>query len=133
MPKGVYERSEEQKRKISESRIRYYDEHGRVVNINQNDSPEAYREYMKAYQKLWRKKNTHYYRDLKRKKKEVQDMSKLQEIQNLWNEIVCSAVSNEYNNFEKKTDIMPLVDKLHEMLTKYASEVKEENKEDERN
>ena len=132
MPKGVYERSEEQKRKIGESRKRFYDKHGRVVNINQKDSPEAYREYQREYQKIYRKRHKHYYRDLKRKKKEAEYMSKLQEIQNIWNEIVCSAVSNEYNNFEKKTDIIPLVDKLHEMLIKYASEVKEEKeKEDE--
>lgn len=53
-------------------------------------------------------------------------MIKLQEIQNLWNEIVTSAIANEYNKFEKQTDILPLVEKLHEMLIKYASEVKEE-------
>lgn len=132
MPKGVYERSEQQKKRIGESRKKFYDKNGRVVNINQKDSPEAYREYMKAYQKLWRKRHPHYYRDLKRKKKEAEDMSKLTEIQNAWNEIVTSAIANEYNKFEKQTDIMPLVDKLHEMLTKYASEVKEEKeKEDE--
>ena len=126
MPKGVYKRSEQQKKRIGESRKKFYDKNGRVVNINQKDSPEAYREYMKAYQKLWRKRHPHYYRDLKRKKKEAEDMSKLTEIQNAWNEIVTSAIANEYNKFEKQTDIMPLVDKLHEMLTKYASEVKEE-------
>lgn len=128
MPKGIYPRTEEQKRKIGESRRRYYDEHGRVVNINQKESPEAYREYQRLYQKIYRKRHKHYYRDLKRKKKEIEDMSKLQEIQNVWNEIVTSAIANEYNKFEKQTDIMPLVDKLHEMLIKYASEVKEENK-----
>lgn len=133
MPKGVYERSEEQKKKIGQSRKRFYDKHGRVVNINQKDSPEAYREYMKAYQKLWRKKHPHYYRDLKRKTKEAEDMNKLKEIQNAWNEIVTSSIANEYNKFEKQTDIMPLVDKLHEMLIKYASEVKEEMNTDERN
>ena len=69
--------------------------------------------------------------DFKSKKKEIEDMSKLQEIQNAWNEIVTSAIANEYNKFEKQTDIMPLVDKLHELLIKYANEVKEENGKDE--
>lgn len=57
-------------------------------------------------------------------------MQKFQEIQKVYDEIVTSAIANEYNKFEKQTDIMPLVDKLHEMLIKYASEVKEEAKED---
>ena len=91
MPKGVYERSEEQKRKIGESRRRYYDEHGRVVDINQKESPEAYREYQREYQKIWRKKNPHYYRDLKRKMKsqESNKMKKTlkQEVEAMQNEI----------------------------------------------
>ena len=53
-------------------------------------------------------------------------MQKFQEIQKVYDEIVTSAIANEYNKFEKQTDIMPLVDKLHDLLTKYASEVKEE-------
>lgn len=57
-------------------------------------------------------------------------MQRLNEIQNVWNEIVTSSIANEYNKFEKQTDIMPLVDKLNELLTKYASEVKEENKDE---
>lgn len=57
-------------------------------------------------------------------------MQKFQEIQKVYDEIVTSAIANEYNKFEKQTDILPLVEKLHEMLTKYASEVKEEAKED---
>lgn len=60
----------------------------------------------------------------------VKSMTKLNEIQNVWNEIVTSAIANEYNKFEKQTDIMPLVDKLHDLLTKYASEVKEEKKDE---
>ena len=91
MPKGVYERSEEQKRKIGESRRRYYDEHGRVVDINQKDSPEAYREYQREYQKIFRKSHPHYYRDLKRKMKsqESNKMKKTmkQEVEAMQNEI----------------------------------------------
>lgn len=91
MPKGVYERSEEQKRKIGESRKRFYDKHGRVVNINQKDSPEAYREYQRLYQKIYRKRHKHYYRDLKRKVK-TQELDKMkktmkQEVEDLKNEI----------------------------------------------
>ena len=91
MPKGVYERSEEQKRKIGESRRRYYDEHGRVVDINQKESPEAYREYQREYQKIFRKSHPHYYRDLKRKMKsqESNKMKKTlkQEVEAMQNEI----------------------------------------------
>ena len=91
MPKGVYERSEEQKRKIGESRRRYYDEHGRVVDINQKESPEAYREYQREYQKIFRKSHPHYYRDLKRKMKsqESNHMEKTmkQEVEAMQNEI----------------------------------------------
>ena len=128
MPKGIYPRTEEQKKKIGEARKRFYDQHGRVVEIDQRVDR---RSYQREYQKIYRKRHKHYYRDLKRKKKEAEDMSKLQEIQNVWNEIVTSAIANEYNKFEKQTDIMPLVDKLHELLIKYANEVKEENGKDE--
>lgn len=91
MPKGVYERSEQQKKRISESRKRFYDEHGRVVNINQKDSPEAYREYQREYQKIYRKRHPHYYRDLKRNvnTQELDKMKKTmkQEVEDLKNEI----------------------------------------------
>lgn len=91
MPKGIYPRTEEQKRKISESRRRYYDEHGRVVNINQKESPEAYREYQREYQRIWRKRHKHYYRDLKIKMKsqEYNEMKKTmkQEVEELKEEI----------------------------------------------
>ena len=62
---------------------------GRVVNINQKDSPEAYREYQRLYQKIWRKKNPHYYRDLKSKSQESNHMKKTlkQEVEELKNEI----------------------------------------------
>ena len=76
MPKGIYPRTEEQKRKISESRRRYYDEHGRVVNINQKESPESYRNYQREYQRIWRKRHKNYYRDLKRKSQESNYMKK---------------------------------------------------------
>ena len=84
---GVYVRSEEQKRKIGESRKKFYDEHGRVVEIDQRLD---HRSYNREYQKIWRKKNPHYYRDLKRNKlKEAEEMKKTmkQEVEDLKNEI----------------------------------------------
>lgn len=53
-------------------------------------------------------------------------MITLKDLQTAWNEIITSAISNEYNKFEKQTDIVPLVNKLNEMLLEYAEEVKEE-------
>lgn len=53
-------------------------------------------------------------------------MITLRMLQTTWNEIITSAISNEYNKFEKQTDIIPLVNKLNEMLLEYAKEVKEE-------
>ena len=88
MPKGVYERSEEQKRKIGESRRRYYDEHGRVVDVDQRIDPKGYH---KLYQRKWRREHPHYYRDLKRKMKsqESNKMKKTmkQEVEAMQNEI----------------------------------------------
>ena len=98
MPKGVYERSEEQKRKIGESRKRFYDKHGRVVNINQKDSTEAYREYQREYQRIYRKRHKHYYRDLKRKKKEVENMKNLEDIVSKFNEIQVNCLEVKYRN-----------------------------------
>ena len=64
---------------------------GRVVNVNQKDSPEAYREYQREYQRIWRKRHSHYYRDLKRKMKsqESNHMKKTlkQEVEELKEEI----------------------------------------------
>lgn len=59
MPKGIYERTEEHKRKISESRKKYFDEHGRVVEIDQRVD---YRSYIREYQKLWRARHSEYYK-----------------------------------------------------------------------
>lgn len=128
MPKGVYERSEEQKRKIGESRKRFYDKHGRVVPINQKESPEAYREYMKAYQKLWRKKNPHYYRDLKRKKKEVQDMQKLEDLVSKFNEIQVNCLEVKYNTSSFNEDKMKtLVDDFNKLMNDCIEELKNES------
>ena len=87
MPKGVYPRTEEQKKKIGESRRRFYDEHGRVVEIDQRVNP---REYQRLYQKIYRKRHKHYYRDLKRKQTQESNHMKntmKQEVEELKNEI----------------------------------------------
>lgn len=88
---------------------------GRVVNINQKESPEAYREYMKAYQKLWRKKNPHYYRDLKRKgkKKEAQESNYMkntmkQEVEELQKEI--TRLQNVIADIEMKMNAAQKID-----------------------
>lgn len=59
MPKGIYERTEEHKRKISESRKKYFDDHGRVVEIDQRVDPRSYR---REYQKLFRARHSEYYK-----------------------------------------------------------------------
>lgn len=88
MPKGVYERSEEQKRKIGEARKRYFDQHGRVVDIDQRVDR---RSYQREYQKIYRKRHKHYYRDLKRKMKSQEsnhmENSMKQEVEGLQIEI----------------------------------------------
>ena len=95
MPKGIYVRSEEQKRKIGESRKKFYDKHGRVVEIDQRVNP---REYHRLYQQIYRKRHKHYYRDLKRKQKEVQEMKKLEEIVSKFNEIQVNCLEVKYRN-----------------------------------
>ena len=128
MPKGIYTRTEEQKRKISESRRRYYDEHGRVVNMNQKESPEAYRNYQREYQRIWRKRHKNYYRDLKRKKNEAEDMSKLQEIQNVWNLFVARGIEYEYKTSAYNEDeLKKLADDVTSKITNYLEEMRKEN------
>lgn len=101
MPKGIYPRTDEQKRKIGESRKRYYDEHGRVVEIDQRVNP---REYQREYQKIYRKRHKHYYRDLKRKMKSQESnfMKKTmkQEVDELKDEI--SRLQNVIADLEMK-------------------------------
>ena len=127
MPKGVYQRTEDHKKRIGESRKKYFDEHGRVVNINQKESPEAYREYQRLYQKIWRKKNPHYYRDLKRKQKEVQEMNKLQEIQNACDIFISKSIELEYKTSSYNEDeLKKLADDVSNKITNYLEETKNE-------
>ena len=127
MPKGIYPRSEEHKRKIGAARKRYFDKHGRVVNINQKDSPEAYREYQREYQKIFRKRFPHYYRDLKRKEKEAEEMDKLQEIQNACDIFISKSIELEYKTSSYNEDeLKKLADDVTNKITNYLEETKNE-------
>ena len=68
MPKGVYTRTNEQKKKISEARKKYFDQKGRAVDIDQREDPRG---YQREYQRQWRAKHPHYYRDIARKKAQL--------------------------------------------------------------
>ena len=103
---------------------------GRVVNINQKESPEAYREYQRLYQKIYRKRHKHYYRDLKRKKKEVEDMSKLQEIQNACDIFISKSIELEYKTSSYNEDeLKKLADDVTNKITNYLKEINQESEE----
>lgn len=134
MTKGVYPRTEEHNKKIGEARRRYFDEHGRVVEIDQRVNP---REYQRLYQKIYRQRHKHYYRDLKRKKKEAESMNKLKEIVSKFNEIQVNCLEVKYNTSAFNEDKMKtLVDDFNKLMNdcieelKNESEVKEENKDE---
>lgn len=78
MPKGKYSRTEEHKKKIVEARKRYFDQKGRVVNINQKEDPKG---YQREYQRIWRKNHPHYYRDKARAKARRAKRKSLKDIQ----------------------------------------------------
>lgn len=131
--KAGYKHTEEEKEKLKVARQKYLEKVGTVLGIREKDNKK---EYMKAYQRRYRQLHPDYYRSRYKKKGDViikaEEMTKLKDAQDIWNEIVTSAIANEYNKFEKQTDIMPLVDKLHEVLIKYANEVKEEKKDEDK-
>ena len=134
MPKGKYPKSEEQKRKIGASRKKFYDEHGRIVEIDQRVN---YREYQRLYQQIYRKRHKHYYRDLKRKKKEVESMKKLEDLVSKFNEIQINCLEVNYGTSAFNEDKMKtLVVDFNKMMNdcieelKNESEVKEENKDE---
>ena len=131
MPKGIYPRTEEHKRKIGQSRRRYFDKHGRVVNINQKDSPEAYRAYQREYQKIWRKKFPHYYRDLKRKQsQENEEMKKLEEIVSKFNEIQVNCLEVKYGTSAFNEEKMKtLVEDFNKLMNNCIEELKNESEE----
>ena len=122
MPKGIYPRTDEQKRKIGESRKRFYDQHGRVVEIDQRvDS----RSYQREYQKIWRKRHKNYYRDLKRKKKEIEDMSKLEDVVSKFNEIQVNCLEVKYGTSAFNEDKMKtLVEDFNKLMNDCIEELK---------
>ena len=127
MPKGVYPRTESHRNKIGEARRRYYDKHGRVVEIDQRVDP---RSYQREYQKLYRKRFPHYYRDLKRKQKEVQEMNKLQEIQNACDIFISKSIELEYKTSSYNEDeLKKLADDVTNKITNYLEETKNEREE----
>lgn len=125
MPKGVYPRTEQQKKRIGESRKRFYDEHGRVVEIDQRVDR---RSYQREYQKIWRKRHPHYYRDFKRKKAEY--MNKLTEIQNACNVFISKSIEIEYSTSSyNECELKKLADDVTNKITNYLDEVKQEREE----
>ena len=100
---------------------------GRVVEIDQRVDP---RSYQREYQRLWRKKHKHYYRDLKRKKKEVQDMQKLEDIVSKFNEIQVNCLEVKYGTSAFNEDKMKtLVEDFKKMMNDCIEQLKENSEE----
>lgn len=100
---------------------------GRVVEIDQRVNP---REYQREYQRLWRKRHKHYYRDLKRKQKEVQEMKKLEDIVSKFNEIQVNCLEVKYGTSAFNEDKMKtLVEDFNKMMNDYVNELKNESEE----
>ena len=54
-------------------------------------------------------------------------MPTLQEIQRIYEQFVSSALENEYNEWQTNpNDLIPIIDKLTEMLNDYVQELKDE-------
>ena len=124
MPKGVYERTEQHKKRIGEARKRYFDEHGRVVEIDQRVNP---REYHRIYQQIYRKKHPNYYRNLRKNKKQV-DMSKLEDIVSKFNEIQVNCLEVKYGTSAFNEDKMrTLVDDFNKLMNDCIEELKKDS------
>ena len=97
---------------------------GRVVEIDQRVNP---REYQREYQKIWRKRHKHYYRDLKRKKKEIEDMNKLEDLVSKFNEIQVNCLEAKYRTSALNEDKMrTLVEDFNKLMNDYIEELKDE-------
>ena len=55
-----------------------------------------------------------------------EEKTNLSELQIIWNNFICSAISAEYNKFEQPIDLEPIVDDLYEKMKVYVKEVKDE-------
>ena len=125
MPKGIYPRTEQHRKKIGEARKKFFDKHGRVVEIDQRVDPRSYR---REYQKLYRKRFPHYYRDLKRKQKEVQSMKQLEDIVSKFNEIQVNCLEVKYGTSAFNEDKMKtLVEDFNKMMNDCIEELKNES------
>ena len=134
MPKGVYVRTEEHKRNISEGRRKYYDEHGRVVEIDQK---QDYTSYQREYQKIYRQTHKEYYkayakkRWMEKKNKKILekiDMTKLNNIQNAWNLFVAKGIEFEYKTSAyNEEELKKLADDVTNKIANYLAEMKKEN------
>lgn len=54
------------------------------------------------------------------------EKTNLSDLQTIWNNFICSAISAEYNKFEEPIDLEPIVDDLYEKMKVYVKEVKNE-------
>ena len=98
---------------------------GRVVEIDQRVNP---REYQREYQRIWRKRHKNYYRDLKRKKKEIEDMSKLEDIVSKFNEIQVNCLEVKYGTSSFNEDKMrTLVEDFNKLMNDCIEELKKDS------
>ena len=98
---------------------------GRVVEIDQRVNP---REYQREYQRIWRKRHKHYYRDLKRNKKEIEDMKKLEDLVSKFNEIQVNCLEVKYRTSAFNEDKMKtLVEDLNKLMNDCIEDLKNES------
>ena len=98
---------------------------GRVVEIDQRVDR---RSYQREYQKIWRKRHKHYYRDLKRKKKEIEDMNKLEDLVSKFNEIQVNCLEAKYRTSAFNEDKMKtLVEDFNKLMNDCIEELKNES------
>ena len=99
---------------------------GRVVEIDQRVDR---RSYQREYQRIWRKRHKNYYRDLKRKKKEIEDMSKLEDIVSKFNEIRVNCLEVKYGTSAFNEDKMKtLVEDFNKLMNDCIKELKKDSK-----
>ena len=95
---------------------------GRVVEIDQRVDR---RSYQREYQRIWRKRHPHYYIDLKRKNKEIEDMSKLEDVVSKFTEIQVNCLEVKYGTSAFNEDKMKtLVEDLTKLMNDCIEELK---------
>lgn len=119
--------TEEQKKKIGEGQRAWKDKVGRIVNIDQRESPEAYRNYQREYQRKYREKHPDYYKKYHTKPL-PKDMIKLQEIQSAWNLFISKSIEYEYHTSAYSEDeLKKLADDVTSKIANYLEEMRKEN------